>query len=291
MVQTVQSGGKTRQYRLHLSAAYSASSPAAIVLNFHGLGGSALEQETYSGLVPVSDREGFLLVSPEGAGRSWSYPVPLNGVDDVQMTRDVLDQVQSQLCVDTKRIYSTGMSNGAFMTSKLACDLSDRLAAAAPVSGVSFPVTPCKQPIPVLAFHGTADRTVPFAAALVFNILPYEGARAAVASWAAFNGCPTAITTEAISDHVTREAASGCATNDTQLVVVEGGGHTWPGSPVDAGAGSGESGTGHQTLVSSRRHTLSTAPSRGASRLGGGLRCTPALSEVPGPSFTGERRW
>ncbi len=231
----VQSNGRARDYRLHLPAGYSNSKPVPLVLNFHGLGGNAQEQEAYSGLVPLSDREGFLLISPEGVGRSWSYPVPLNGVDDLQMTRDLLDQVQSRLCIDPNRIYVTGMSNGAFMTSKVACDLADRIAAAAPVAGVSFPLTGCKQPIPILAFHGTADRTVPFAAALVFNILPYEGARAAVAAWAAFNGCSATIATEQISDHVTREAATGCGKTDTQLIVIDGGAHVWPGSPIDSG--------------------------------------------------------
>ena len=238
-VRQVSSAGIERLYRLHLPPNLSMAKPAAVVLNFHGLGSNAIEQEAYSGLSPVSDREGFILVSPDGTGspRAWaSSPNLPTGVDDVLFTKDLLDRLQTDLCVDTTRIYSTGMSNGAFMSSRLACVLSDRIAAAAPVAGVGFaPAERCGKPVAILAFHGTADRTVPFEEGLIFNVLLYAGARKSTADWASHNGCGPTPELSKVSEAVTRESYPKCGGADVTLVVVKGGGHTWPGASIEIG--------------------------------------------------------
>ncbi|MEP6870503.1 MAG: PHB depolymerase family esterase [Anaerolineaceae bacterium] len=235
----VTSAGIERSYRLHLPPNLSMAKPAAVVLNFHGLGSNAIEQEAYSGFAPVSDREGFILVSPDGTGspRGWaSSPNLPTGVDDVRFTRDLLDRIQTDFCIDTARIFSTGMSNGAFMSSRLACVLSDRIAAVAPVAGVSFtPVERCGAPVPILAFHGTADRTVPFEEGLIFGVLPYAGARKYTADWASHNGCSPTPQLSKVSEAVTRESYPKCGGADVMLVIVKGGGHTWPGASIEIG--------------------------------------------------------
>lgn len=240
-VRTIVSGAVERSYRLHVPAGGSNAKPLALVLNFHGLGSSALEQELYSGLVPVSDREGFVLVSPDGQGapRSWaSFAQIPTGVDDVQFTRDLLDALTGDLCIDASRVFATGMSNGAFMSSRLGCVLSDRIAAVAPVSGIYYPLLDrCGAPTPLLAIHGTADDVVPFEKGLIFSVLPYPGARAGAASWAAHNGCAATSKSTTVVTGVTRESFDTCKA-DTELLVVEGGGHTWPGAIEVARLGS-----------------------------------------------------
>lgn len=231
-----------REYRLHLSARAKPGDRAALVLNWHGLGSSAQEQEPYSGLVPVSDREGFVLVTPDGTGTPRGFAafgIPINGANDVQFARDLVDTLARELCIDTARVYSTGMSNGAYMSSRLGCEIGDQIAAIAPVAGVYMPPgLPCKRAMPVLAFHGTDDAVVPFEGGLVLRLLPYSGADAAAMAWAANNpgvvpsacGNTTAVTS-VISEHVERRDYEGCAGVPVGLVIVRGGGHTWPGAP------------------------------------------------------------
>ncbi len=231
----ITSGGIDRTFRIHISARLAAADRAPVVLNFHGLGSNATEQEFYSGLVPVSDREGFLLVSPDGTGATRGFSSFRNlgtGVDDVQFTRDLLDRVARDFCIDAARVYSTGLSNGAFMSSYLGCVLSDRIAAIAPVAGVYRPQG-CARAIPVLAFHGTDDRVVPYDGGTVLGLLPYDGAVKGASGWAAANGCTPSLGSKEtkLTEHVRRTDFLACgAVASVSLVTVEGGGHTWPGA-------------------------------------------------------------
>ena len=234
-VLSLTSGGLVREFRLHLPPTEVEARNGPVVLNFHGLGSNMLDQEIYSGLVPVSEREGFVLVTPNGTGatRGWQASAELPAsVDDVQFVRDLLAALTRDYCIDTTATYSTGMSNGAFMSSRLACVLATRITAAAPVAGVYFPQEGCIGRTAILAFHGTDDGVVPFEPGLIFSVLPYAGARKGVAGWAAYNGCaPTPSKEDRLSDHVTRLDYGQCGGGaDTSLVVVEGGGHTWPGA-------------------------------------------------------------
>ncbi len=203
-----------------------------VVMLFHELNGSAAGVEAESGFVDVARENGFLLVVPEGSGlpKGWfaSNRVPFV-VDDVEFVSTVLDQVAEDFCIDEQRVYAAGMSNGAFMASMLACKLSDRVAAIAPVAGVSFPKTTCGEPVPVLAMHGTNDRTVPFEDGRMFQIFSYDGARAGVTGWAGHNDCRVQQEPHAERDGWSLERFDDCSGGaETALVVVEGGGHSWP---------------------------------------------------------------
>jgi polyhydroxybutyrate depolymerase len=234
------SGALERTYRVHLPPGYDNREPLPLVLNYHGLGGTALEQEFYSGLLAVSDAEGFILVSPDASGsaRSWASFVNIpNGTDDVLFTNALLDALITELCVDQDRVYATGMSNGGFMSSRLGCVLPDRFAAVAPVAGVYFPaLETCGSATPIIAFHGTADGTVPFERGRLLGVIPYDGVRASLAAWAKHNGCGNAAAPRNLRGSVALETFADCDA-DTQLYVINGGGHTWPGAMPIASLG------------------------------------------------------
>lgn len=136
-----------------------------------------------------ADEDGFIAVHPEALGtpQTWHFGVAAEAQTDLMFFRDLINNLESQWSIDPKRIYVTGMLNGAQMTNHLGCELSDIIAAIGPVSGGYPSLQNCNpvQPLPVVSFHGTAD-----------NLIPYEGqgqillpAREWAAGWASHNGC------------------------------------------------------------------------------------------------------
>jgi len=254
--ETLTTAGGPRQYLLHVPASYSGRERVPLVLNFHGYGGNGARQNDYSGLVLVSDANGFILVSPDGLptmdGTPWWNNLLLPGPqyqDDVAFVHALLDELESDVCIDAARIYATGMSNGALMSSRLACSLSSRIAAVAPVAGAYYPALitdraescPDLRPVPILGFHGTKDPQVPFNGGPstrggtfrlpIDNAMPDEDV---FQDWAAHNGCTTGRQESVVSAEVRLVTYGGCTDGaDVQLYIVDGGGHTWPGSRVE----------------------------------------------------------
>ena len=111
--------GVRRDYRVHVGTAATDSTPLALVLNYHGRGSTGSDMESFSGMLPVSDREGFVVVSPDGSGnpRGWSAGASMPGwtVDDVAFTRELIKTLKADYCLDPARVYAEGHSNGAFM--------------------------------------------------------------------------------------------------------------------------------------------------------------------------------
>jgi polyhydroxybutyrate depolymerase len=225
-----------------------------------------------SGLGPYGDEQGFVTVTPHGPGQG---PVPYwdttPGGPDQVFIEDVLDDVESSLCVDTARVFVTGLSNGAMMTSMLACELADRFAAAAPVAGVTE-VEDCDadRPVPVVAFHGTDDGFLSYDGGFGEQVaslpspdgrgtlgdvtdapgVPAEATGPSVpevmAEWADRNGCAaTAPDEEAVADDVTVLSFDCPAGAEVELYRVDGGGHSWPGSEFLANV---ENVVGHTTM-------------------------------------------
>ena len=164
---------RTRSYLVHIPKSYDGSKAWPVVLAFHGAGNNGAMMVPYSGLNDKADEAGFIAVYPNGTGRvrtflTWNAGnccgfASQNKVDDVALVRALLDDLGTVVRVDPKRIYATGMSNGGMMAYRLGSELSDRIAAIAPVAG-SMGAKTCSplRPVPVIAFHGTDDDFVPF---------------------------------------------------------------------------------------------------------------------------------
>jgi polyhydroxybutyrate depolymerase len=224
---TVSSGGLERSYLLHVPANYDIASAAPVVLNFHGVMTAPETQHAVSGLEPISDREGFILVSPDNNG-DWNFPSPL---PDIAFVREVIANVSADLCVDAKRIFATGFSRGAFMSTWLGCGAPDLVAAIAPVSGMDEPPTGCG-PLPIMEFHGRLDNINPFLGGTSITGRKFAGAIPAMKSWARANGCSDAPEVEQVSPHVQRVSYQGCKAATIQFIIDDAA-HQWPGATMN----------------------------------------------------------
>lgn len=239
----VSSGGRTRTVHVHVPTAYDATKPTPVVLNFHGFTSNALEQAGYSGMTRKADEARFIAVHPEGVGspQSWNAgaccgEAAESSVDDVAFVGAILDEVESKLCVDDKRVFATGMSNGGFLSHRLACELSTRIAAVAPVAGVlGVPTCTPARPVPVMHFHGTLDALVPYAG-IDSVTRSFPSVADTVDGWAQRNGCTDTPRTTVDRGDVVCATRDKCAAGaEVTLCTVSGGGHTWPGGiPVVA---------------------------------------------------------
>lgn len=238
-VETLTVEGLQRTFRLHVPAGYQPDQPAALVLNYHGFGSSAESQEEYTGMALQADASGFVTATLQGEGspaRWYVFGRSQTNPDDVAFTEEVIDRLDETLCIDRDRIYATGMSNGGGMSSALACNVNDVFAAVAPVAGSPFLRSDCqgKEPIPVIAFHGTQDLFVPFEGPEGRAGMSNQSARGNSLDWAEHNGCHLTLVSERIAADVVRESYTGCDNGaDVVLYVIEGGGHTWPGAVPD----------------------------------------------------------
>jgi polyhydroxybutyrate depolymerase len=160
-------------------------------------------------------------------------------VDDVAFTRALLDDLATKVKFDPKRVYATGMSNGAIMAYRLASELSDRIAAIAPVSGPMGTVT-CnpRRPVSVMHFHGTADEFAPFAGGTgkkSLSGIKFYSVEHTIQAWVKADGCRKEPLTEALADTKDgtkikiKKYLDGREGAEVVLVVIEGGGHAWPG--------------------------------------------------------------
>ncbi len=240
IVRTVQSGGIERNARVHIPASYTGTTAVPLVLSLHGFSSNAAQQEIFSGWNAIADREGFIAVYPNGTGtpaRWYAGTTSFTGtstIDDVQFFDDLLDSLSKELCIDASRIYINGLSNGGGMTARLACERSERIAAVGTVAGAyaTYPLLGAEcaptRPIPVIAFHGTADPVVSFNGNPGLHFPPI---RTWIADWVKRNSCAKGPDEIFMQADVTGVVYTDCAGNgDVEFYTIEGGGHTWPGS-------------------------------------------------------------
>ncbi|MGE3073244.1 MAG: PHB depolymerase family esterase [Dehalococcoidia bacterium] len=224
-IESIQREEGERSFRIHAPMGYDGTANLPLVFNFHGQSRTALEQDVYSNLPAVADEHGFFVVSPEGGLAQWNIVgvYAEDGIDDVGAVAEILDRVESEFCIDSQRVFATGMSNGGQMASQVGCFLSDRFAGIAPVAGLEF--QDCVgSPMAVITFHGTDD----------YNV-PYDAIPGNVAAWVSYNGCPVMPESDRIGESVLREAYFGCEGQPVVFYTIEGGGHTWPGAEDNAG--------------------------------------------------------
>ena len=167
--------------------------------------------------------------------------------DDVKFTARLLDDLATVVRVDPKRVFATGISDGAMMSYMLAAELSDRIAAIAPVSGtLAIAKINLKRPVPVMHFHGTADTYVPYDGPRTawqrgLKMLPVEEA---IKAWAKLDGCPdqpkvTSMPDTAKDGTTVTKLVYGPGTDGAEVVlfVIKNGGHAWPGRAAAGRAG------------------------------------------------------
>ncbi|MDQ3329003.1 MAG: alpha/beta hydrolase-fold protein [Chloroflexota bacterium] len=242
--------GENRRFIVYTPKGYELTSDRRypVILNFHGGGMTMAEQMLYTGMNSAADRNGFIVVYPQGLGQDWNVGFETSytdGTDDVGFIEVVLDQVVKDLRVDERRIYATGLSRGGFFTHRLAAELPHRIAAVAAV-GAPLPVPVQQQHVPrgprypvgVMLVHGTADRVV------MFDGKPesYLSAQDSHAWWIERNGLNGATEMMELIDVDAQDGTSvtflniGGESLRTTLVTIRDGGHTWAGAdPFNVG--------------------------------------------------------
>jgi polyhydroxybutyrate depolymerase len=246
--------GASRRYLVSSPAWESGGDPLPLVVDFHGLAEGADVHAQMTQLGPLGVEEGFVTVFPHGTGQPvrWDVEPDVDANDDLAYVGALLDTLESERCIDTSRVYATGLSNGAMMSSVVACTMTDRFAAIAPVAGIALP-DGCdpSRPIPILTFHGTADPILLFNGGVGTGVLnsalgggggetttttmpPADlegpGYPETVRQWAALNGCDESSTDEDVSDTVLLRSYDCPPEAPAEFYVVEGGGHSWPSS-------------------------------------------------------------
>ncbi len=243
-----------RTYWVHVPPQYNAAKPTPVVLALHGATMSAKTMEILSGLSKKADEAGFIVVYPNGTGptpflltwNSGGFASYLSTAkpDDVRFIGKVLDDVEEAVNVDTKRVYATGMSNGAMMCYRLASQMSDRIAAIATVSGtIATDKYAPKRPVPVLHIHGTADNLVPYdgPTSSISVIMHFHSVPETIATCVKVNGCaaePKVTELPAPKDQcLCKRMVYEAGAHGTEVIfyIIDGGGHTWPGRPFGGG--------------------------------------------------------
>ena len=251
--------GLKRTYRLYLPPSFDKTKPLPLVIALHGGGGTGknMERLTRNGFNTLADKEGFVVVYPDGIERHWndgrkevSYRAHKEKIDDVGFISTLIDHLSKDANIDPRRVYVTGASNGAMMSYRLACEIPEKITAIAPVMGalpVEFTDAKPSAPMPVLMVSGTADPLVPWAGGNIgFSRNRFRRAKTlgkvmsqkdTVSFWVTHNQCAATPTVTRMPDtdtddgtQVRREAYA--ATQDKAEVIlyaIEGGGHTWPG--------------------------------------------------------------
>jgi polyhydroxybutyrate depolymerase len=233
---TIVSSGQKREYLLYVPRSYDRTKPTPLVISLHGASVWPAQQMNLSRWNRLADAHGFIVVYPSGSGvpRIWHVDRGAGLMRDVRFISALIDTLEAAYNIDPTRIYANGISNGGGMAFVLSCTLSDRIAAVGMVAAAqSLPWSWCTdhRPVPMIAFHGTADPWVPFNGGRN-SIGPglFPSVPTWTANWARRNRCGTNPIDSAVAADVTRREYTNCA-DDAAVVLytVRGGGHSWPG--------------------------------------------------------------
>jgi polyhydroxybutyrate depolymerase len=235
------SSGRKRDYLLYVPRSYDRTTPTPLVISMHGAGGWPVQQMNLSGWNRLAESQGFIVVYPsaaEGVGpRIWHADRGAGLLRDVRFISELLDTLEAAYNIDPTRIYANGISNGGGMTFVLSCTLSDRIAAVGMVAAaqtLAWSWCTDRRPVPMMAFHGTADPMIPYNGGTSWmapdtfpNVLTWTR------NWARRNRCGPNPIASAVATDVTRLEYTACA-DDAAVVLytVRGGGHTWPGGTL-----------------------------------------------------------
>ena len=251
---SLQVGEIKRRYVVHVPGKYDTGRPTPVVIVFHGGGGNPQSMIRLTGMNAKSDEAGFIVVYPFGSGPLADNLLTFNGggccgyamqkkIDDVGFTRAMLDDLAKVATVDTHRVFATGLSNGGIMSHYVASELSDRIAAIAPIGGpLMMDACHPTRAVSVMQFHGTADEFAPFKGGFGKGFMggkgvtDFKSVEHTMQSWVKADGCKSEPKVVALPDKnddgmkVTRKTWSGGRDGtEVVLIEIEGGGHTWPG--------------------------------------------------------------
>lgn len=231
------SGGRKRVYRLFVPANAHGQAGLPLVFDLHGTGGHAASRARETGFEALAAREGFIVATLQAEDSRWNVPVYTPRADDVQYVSDVIDHIAARSCIDPSRVYATGFSGGGRMSSLLGCRLNDRIAAIAPVGGLRW-FGPCAgRAVPVLTVHGLADLTNPYEGHADRGGEWVESVPEALAGWAAHNRCQPKLVQDAPAGALHTVRYAGCtAGTEVRLLRINGMGHIWPHTELDATA-------------------------------------------------------
>lgn len=236
---TISVGSSKRTYVLHVPPSYDPSKFTQVVFAMHGFTNQALDFAKSIGIEAASDQRNFIAVIPQGSGvvPSWNAggccgEAQTFNTDDVGFIRTLLSSIRGEFCVDDKRIFVMGHSNGGFMSNRLACEMADDFAAIGPNSaGLIFSGCKPSRPVPVFYMHGDADTVVWYGGGFP---LGWSGAKKTFDDWGTMNGCQKPATVTSQSGKVTCQTYAPCmAGADVNLCTISGGDHVWPSSTGD----------------------------------------------------------
>ena len=233
--QQLMSRQRMRAYRLFVPPGYDGHQRSPLVLDLHGSGGSSAGEASNSGLEALSASERFIVATLDAVDARWNVPVQNDRPDDVAYVSDVIDHVAARVCTDEARVYVTGFSGGARMTSLLGCRLGSRIAAIAPVSGLRYPA-PCNgRTVPVLTFHGLADRQNPYDGHAPGRGEEWlESVPDALAGWARHDNCKGDAILDDPPGPLSTMHYEGCADgSEVRMIRIDGLGHAWTRKEVD----------------------------------------------------------
>lgn len=282
--QMMDSDAGPRSFDIHVPPGLDPSKPAPLVFAFHGGGQNAWQFEGFTHIHDKSDSSGFILVEADGtlalgpsalptpspdagvvlevwnAGNCCEYAAQTNGnIDDVGFVDRMIDKIEGETCIDPKRVFATGFSNGGMLSHRLACQLSNRIASIVAVSGGSgetdydtnphetlFECNPSR-PVPVLHIHGTQDACYPFDGGWgPLSLVTFEPVKVTIQDWLTRNGCSNGATTTVFQNGAATCQMYPCPkAGEVELCTIDGGGHYWPGgddwggSTVFCGSGQG----------------------------------------------------
>lgn len=243
---SIVSSGITRRYLLYVPTTYDRSKATPLVISIHPAATWPAVQAHISRWNELAEQRGFIVVYPAGSGAFFGgylpgphafHMGPRNLSLDVRFISDLMDKLEAEYHIDRDRIYANGMSNGGGMAFELGCKLPGRIAAVALVApALTLDYCAGAPPVPLLAFHGTADRLSPY---LGGSSPVSPGTFPHIPEWTALvarrNQCAADPGETRVTGRLRRLAYTGCARHaDVVLYTVEGGGHTWPGSPESA---------------------------------------------------------
>ncbi len=236
---TIVSSGRKREYLLYVPRSYDRTRPTPLVISLHAAAlGPAAQRET-SQWNKAAEEHGFIAVYPSGTEddgpRIWHAERGAGLGRDVRFIADLIDTLEADYNIDPARIYANGLSNGGGMAFVLSCTLSDRIAAVGMVAAAqTLPWSWCTdhRAVPMIAFHGTADRMVPYhgGRSTIPRAGPFPDVPAWTANWARRNRCDPNPVESVVAADVSRREYTGCA-DDAAVVLytIQGGGHSWPG--------------------------------------------------------------